>query len=94
MSLRIDVLRGAIGAKVFLDREFIRRPETAQELLQLLNRHTVLILPGIGLSDSEQLALTDALGKRVNITAQIAGRENADEVYQVTLNAGAKIEKE
>jgi alpha-ketoglutarate-dependent taurine dioxygenase len=54
----------------------------------------VLVFPAIGLSDAEQLALTDALGKRVNIAAQVAGREGADEVYQVTLNEGAKIEKE
>jgi alpha-ketoglutarate-dependent taurine dioxygenase len=94
MSLKVDPLKATIGAKVHLDREFIRRPETAQELLQLLDRHTVLVFPAIGLSDAEQLALTDALGRRVNIAAQIAGRENADEVYQVTLNAGARIEKE
>ena len=94
MSFRVEALKPAIGAKVFLERAAIPRPETAPELLQLLDRHTVLVFPAIGLSDAEQLALTDALGKRVNIAAQIAGRENAEEVYQVTLNEGAKIEKE
>jgi alpha-ketoglutarate-dependent taurine dioxygenase len=77
-----------------LDRDAIRDPATAQELLQLLERHTVLVFPTIGLSDDEQLALTDALGKRVNVSSRIAGRENSDAVYQVTLNEGAKIEKE
>jgi alpha-ketoglutarate-dependent taurine dioxygenase len=94
MNLKVEVLKPAIGAKVFLDRAAIERPETALELLRLLDSHTVLVFPSIGLSDAEQLALTDALGERVNIAAKIAGRENADEVYQVTLNKGAKIEKE
>jgi alpha-ketoglutarate-dependent taurine dioxygenase len=94
MDLKVEVLKPTIGAKVFLDRAAIQRPETAPELLQLLDRHTVLVFPAIGLSDAEQLALTDALGKRVNIAAKVAGRENADEVYQVTLNEGARIEKE
>jgi alpha-ketoglutarate-dependent taurine dioxygenase len=94
MDLKIEAIKPAIGAKVYLDRTTIRRPETAQQLLQLLDRYSVLVLPEIGLSDEEQLALTDSLGKRVNIHAQIAGRENADAVYQVTLNDGARIEKE
>lgn len=94
MSLKVDIIKPAIGAKVYMDRIAIQQPETGQQLLQLLDRHTVLVFPEIGLSDAEQLALTDALGKRVNIHARIAGRENADAVYQVTLNEGAKIEKE
>jgi alpha-ketoglutarate-dependent taurine dioxygenase len=94
MRLEYDVLKPAIGAKVLLSRAEIGNPETAQQLLQLLERHTVLVFPKIGLTDAEQLALTDALGKRVNISAQIKGREDSDEVYQVTLNEGAKIEKE
>jgi alpha-ketoglutarate-dependent taurine dioxygenase len=94
MSLMYDILKPAIGAKVHLKRSDIGKPEVAQQLLDLLERHTVLVFPRIGLSDDEQLALTDALGDRVNIAARIKGRENADAVYQVTLNEGAKIEKE
>jgi alpha-ketoglutarate-dependent taurine dioxygenase len=94
MGLKVEVLKPAIGARVLLDRAAIGDRSVAQELLQLLERHTVLVFPAIGLSDSEQLALTGALGERVNIASRIAGREHADEVYQVTLNEGAKIEKE
>src|SRR5580700_11857662 len=94
MNLKVDVIKPAIGARVYVDRAAIQHPPTAHHLRQLLNRHTVLVFPEIGLSDAEQLALTDALGERVNITARIAGRENADAVYQVTLNEGARIEKE
>lgn len=93
MSLKFDVLKPAIGAKVHLDREAIQRPDTAPQLLQLLHRHTVLVFPEIGLTDAEQLALTDSLGKRVNVAA-LSGREDAEEVQKVTFNRGAKIEKE
>lgn len=94
MNLKVEVIKPAIGAKVYLDRSKIGDTNTSEELLTLLERHTVLVFPGIGLTDEEQLALTDALGDRVNITAKVPGRSNADEVYQVTLNEGAKIEKE
>lgn len=94
MSLKIEVQKPAIGAKVYLDRAAIRDPATAAELLQLLERHTVLVFPEIGLSDKDQLAFTEALGERVNIATRIAGQENADAVYQVSLNEGTKIEKE
>jgi len=94
MSLRVEVLKPAVGARVYLDRAAIRSADTAQELLQLLNRHTVLVFPAIGLSDAEQLTLTDAMGERINVAAQVPGRENSDAVYQVTLDEGANIEKE
>ncbi|MEJ5975021.1 TauD/TfdA family dioxygenase [Novosphingobium sp. PS1R-30] len=94
MTLQVEVLKPAIGAKVQLDRAMIGDPAVSQELLALLERHTVLVLPQIGLSDAEQLALTDALGERVNVAAQVPGRADAAAVYEVTLNEGAAIERE
>src|SRR5262245_59262389 len=94
MSLKVETLKPSIGANVHLDRSKIGDPQVSQELLNLLETHTVLVFPKIGLTDSEQLALTDSLGKRVNISAQILGRENSAAVYQVTLNKGASIEPE
>jgi len=94
MSLNVEIIKPAIGARVYLDRSSIGDPAVSQELLTLLERHTVLVFPRIGLTDGEQLALTDALGERVNIAAKVPGRSDADAVYQVTLNEGAKIERE
>lgn len=94
MSLKVETVKPAIGAKVYLDRSKIGDTETIKELLALLERHTVLVFPGINLTDEEQLAFTDALGERINITANVPGKSDADAVYQVTLNEGAKIEKE
>lgn len=94
MSLEVEVLKPAIGAKVYLDRSMIGDPAVSEELLGLLEKHTVLVFPRIGLTDEEQLALTDALGERVNITAQVPGKSDASAVYQVTLNKDAGIEPE
>jgi alpha-ketoglutarate-dependent taurine dioxygenase len=94
MSLRVELLKRTIGARVFLDRSQIGDPAVSQELLDLLERHTVLVFPKIGLTDSEQLALTDSLGKRVNVSAQVPGRGDSAAVYQVTLNKEANIEPE
>jgi alpha-ketoglutarate-dependent taurine dioxygenase len=94
VSLEAEILKPALGVKLALDRAALRDPGVAQELLQLLERHTVLVLPSIFLSDEDQLALTDALGARVNLAAHIKGKENAGAVYQVTLDEGAQIEKE
>ncbi len=94
MSLRFEKLKPAIGARVYLDRSEVGDPDVSQELLGLLEEHTVLVFPKIGLTDDEQLALTDSLGKRVNVSAQVPGRADSAAVYQVTLNKGAGIEPE
>lgn len=94
MSIKVEVLKPAIGARVFLERSDIGDPAVSQELLELLERHTVLIFPEIDLSDEEQLKLTDALGDRVNVARQVPGRADAADLYEVTLNKGARIEPE
>jgi alpha-ketoglutarate-dependent taurine dioxygenase len=94
MTVEVEIIKPAIGATVRFDRAAIGDPALSERLGELLDRHTVLVFPEIGLSDEEQLALTDALGGRINITAQVPGKKDAAEVYQVTLNRGANIEKE
>jgi alpha-ketoglutarate-dependent taurine dioxygenase len=94
MALQVEILKPAIGARVHLDRAQIGDPAVSAELSALLDRHTVLVFPRIDLSDAEQLALTDTLGERINITAQVPGKANAADVYHVTLDKGANIEAE
>ncbi|TDW61526.1 alpha-ketoglutarate-dependent taurine dioxygenase [Novosphingobium sp. PhB55] len=94
MSVKYDLLKPHIGAKVYIERQHIKDAEVARELLRLLDLHTVLVFPKLRLSNEEQLALTDALGERINISRRVAGREDSEEVYEVTLNEGAAIEKE
>jgi alpha-ketoglutarate-dependent taurine dioxygenase len=94
MNLDVEILKSAIGAKVRLDKSKIGDPETSRALLQLLDRHTVIVFPKIKLTDDEQLLLTDALGGAANVSARIPGRENSAPVYQVTLDKDAGIEPE
>lgn len=94
MSLKVEIVKPAIGARVYLDRRSIGDRAISQQLLDLLEQHTVLVFPKIGLDDNEQLALTDSLGERINISARVPGRSDAAAVYQVTLNKGASIEPE
>lgn len=70
MSLKYDVLKPTIGARVELHRTDLGNPQVAQELLELLEQHTVLVFSQVGFSNDEQLALTDALGSRVNIASR------------------------
>ena len=93
MGLNVERLKRAIGAKVLLDRSQIADPDVSRELMGLLEEHTVLVFPRIGLTDDEQLTLTDSLGERLNISA-LAGKRDSAAVYQVTLNKGASIEPE
>jgi alpha-ketoglutarate-dependent taurine dioxygenase len=91
MGLEVEIIKPAIGARIKLDRSMIGDPAVSEELKMLLDRHTVLVFPGTNLTDDEQLALTDAMGGRVNVAAA-AGRSNAAEVYQVTLDKSSSVE--
>jgi alpha-ketoglutarate-dependent taurine dioxygenase len=94
MSLKVERLKPAIGARVHLNRADIGKPDVSREILQLLDEHTVLVFPRISLTDEEQLKLTDSLGQQVNISALVPGHEDSPAIYQVTLNKDANIEPE
>jgi alpha-ketoglutarate-dependent taurine dioxygenase len=94
MSLQVEVVKPAIGARVHIDRSMLGDPAVGEELRELLERHTVLIFPKVGFSDDEQLALTDTIGRQINIAAHVPGKDDAAAVYQVTLDKGAAIEPE
>ena len=93
-DLAIEDIKPHIGSVVRADRKSLLTPESARICLDLLEQRTVLVFPEIGFSDEEQLAFTDLLGDRLNITSRVPGRADAAEVYQVTLDEGAKIEPE
>ena len=70
-DVKVEPIKPKVGAVVqvdkatFLDKAFIPR------CLELIERHTALVFPRLGLTDEEQLAFTDSLGERVNFTAGI-----------------------
>lgn len=94
MTLQVEAIKPAIGARVRLDRAMLGDPAVGEELGRLLDRHTVLVFPRLNLTDDEQLTLTDMIGERVNIAARVPGRDGSAQVYQVTLDKDAKIEPE
>ena len=84
-----------IGTVVHVERSALLDEEVAQCCLQLLEERGVLVFPGIGLNDEEQLAFTDKLGARVNFTQQVPGGDkSAQGVYTVTLDPKINNEPE
>jgi alpha-ketoglutarate-dependent taurine dioxygenase len=51
----------------------------------MLNDRVVLVFPQVNFTDAEQLAFTDLLGGRLNLTSEATTAKNED-VYQVTLD--------
>lgn len=95
MALTVEPVKPAIGALVHADCSDFVKPGFAQQVLELLERHTALVFPRVGLSDAEQLAFTDSLGARVNFTSRIpGGDEAAQDVYTITLDRGINTEPE
>jgi alpha-ketoglutarate-dependent taurine dioxygenase len=95
MQLTIDPIKEHIGATVYMPRDAIGKTGVAAQLLEALERHTVLVFPALGLTDHEQLALTDSLGQRVNFTTPVAGGDLAlKDVYTVTLDPRINNESE
>lgn len=92
--MKVEIIKPEIGAIVRLEHDEIGDPEVSRQLLELLDRHSVVVFPQVNFDDAQQLALTDALGQRVNVAARVPGRADAAEVYQVTLDKDARIEPE
>ena len=95
MDLQVETIKPALGARISLDRSRIGQPRLGQELLELLEAHTVLVFPQIGLSDAEQLALTESLGARQTFPKLVAEDDDAAEgVYTITLDPKSILEPE
>jgi alpha-ketoglutarate-dependent taurine dioxygenase len=95
MSVKVEAIKPAIGARVFIDKSDVGNPEIGHELAALLEKRTVLVFPEIYLSDDEQVALTDSLGPRINFTSNVAGTDDiGKDIYQVTLDADRNPEPE
>jgi alpha-ketoglutarate-dependent taurine dioxygenase len=82
---RFVPLRPRIGAKATMRREEVLAPGFSDECLDALERHGVLLFPGIGLGDEEQVAFSNALGEVIPMGAKRPdGTQEA--VYKITLD--------
>jgi alpha-ketoglutarate-dependent taurine dioxygenase len=92
-AIKIDNIKPKVGGIVHVDRTHLCDPEVVETIRSALEERGVLLFPEINLRDDEQLALTDALGDRVNFVRTVPGGDvTADDVYEITLSK--KINKE
>jgi alpha-ketoglutarate-dependent taurine dioxygenase len=82
---RFIPLTPRIGAKAAVSREDVLAPAFADECLEALERYGVLLFPGIGLSDEEQVAFSNNLGRVIPMGPKRPdGTQEA--VYKITLD--------
>jgi alpha-ketoglutarate-dependent taurine dioxygenase len=75
-----------IGSIVEADREALFDPDVARQCAAMLDERAVLVLPQVHFTDEEQLAFTDLMGGRVNLTSN-ATTDSKEDVYKVTLDS-------
>lgn len=87
MAIRFEPIKKGIGSRVVWDnRADVFTEEAAGSLRQKLADRTVLVFPQLGLTDEEQLKITDLMGGKVKLTGRFNVQENDENVYQVTLD--------
>jgi alpha-ketoglutarate-dependent taurine dioxygenase len=87
VTVQFEDVKPLIGSVVHVDRADLLTEATAAACREMLEKRTVLVFPRANLTDAEQLAFTDLLGARVNLTSNAVTEKPKDEdVYQVTLD--------
>ena len=93
-KISIEAAKPLVGGIVRVDKADLLDDDVIETILAALEDRGVLVFPEIGLSDHEQLALTDRLGPRVNFTKSIPGGSDGSDVYKVTLDADVNNQPE
>jgi alpha-ketoglutarate-dependent taurine dioxygenase len=95
MRVTVEKIKPHIGGIVHVDRKDLLDDEAVAVVREALEDCGVLVFPRIDLSDEEQLALTDKLGKRVNFTRRVpGGTGGTPDVYKITLDEEINNEPE
>jgi alpha-ketoglutarate-dependent taurine dioxygenase len=87
-AVHIEPIKPHIGGIVHVTKEHLLDDQTVAAVREALEDRGVLVFPRISLTDTEQLAFTDRLGKRLNYNRKVPGGGTADEedVYAITLD--------
>jgi alpha-ketoglutarate-dependent taurine dioxygenase len=87
-AVRIEEIKPAIGAIVHVAKADLSNDEVVSALRQALDERGVLVFPRIDLTNIEQLALTDKIGKRLNYVSKApgSGATGEEDVYAITLD--------
>jgi alpha-ketoglutarate-dependent taurine dioxygenase len=95
-TVRIEPIKPHIGGRVHVSKEHLLDDETVVAVREALEQRGVLVFPRMNLTDSEQLAFTDKLGKRVNYNQKApgAGVDGEKDVYTITLDKKINIQPE
>jgi alpha-ketoglutarate-dependent taurine dioxygenase len=95
MSLEVEQIKPAVGAIIHVDRSQLLSKEVAQQTLQLIEKHGVIVFPRVGLTNEEQKAFTENLGASVNFTKSApGGDQSAGSGYNITLDPKINNEPE
>jgi alpha-ketoglutarate-dependent taurine dioxygenase len=85
--VRIEPIKPHIGGTVYVTKENLLDDDTVAAVRRALEDRSVLVFPRLQLTDSEQVAFTDKLGKRGSYTQKAPGNDaSAKDVYTVTLD--------
>ena len=95
-AVRIEKVKPHIGGIVHVTKEHLLDEETAVAVREALEDRGVLIFPRLNLSDTEQLAFTDRLGKRLNYNRKApgSGADGQEDVYTITLDKKVNFQPE
>jgi alpha-ketoglutarate-dependent taurine dioxygenase len=95
-TLRIEPIKPLIGGIVQVAKEHLLDDQTVAAVRAALEDRGVLVFPRMNLTDAEQVAFTDRLGKRVNYNRKAPGSGAADDkdVYAVTLDRKINFQPE
>jgi alpha-ketoglutarate-dependent taurine dioxygenase len=94
--VRIEKVKPHIGGIVHVSKEHLLDDETVTAVREALEDRGVLIFPRMGLTDAEQLAFTDRLGKRANYNRKApgSGEDGEKDVYTITLDKKVNFQPE
>lgn len=84
-GVEFEPVKPLIGSIVRAERAALFDPAVVAECRRMLDERAVLVFPRVNFDNAEQLAFTDLLGGRVNLTSD-ATTDKSDDVYQVTLD--------
>lgn len=93
--ITIEPIKRHIGGIVRVNKEHLLDDATIAALRESLEDRNVLVFPALHLTDAEQVAFTDRLGKRGSYTQKAPGNDvSQKDVYTVTLDKGVNSQPE
>lgn len=95
-AVRIEKIKPHIGGRVHVAKEHLFYEENVVTLREALEERGVLVFPRLNLTDTEQLAFTDKLGKRLNYNRKApgTGADGEEDVYTITLDKKVNFQPE